>query len=159
VANSTNGGGNILAAVCLQKLGPAVQAAVPGLIAILSSPDEMTRYSSLNVLQRIGPAAGLALPAILDHLQHDPADWLRSFSVTTLANNGIGQTDPETVVPILIECLARKNKIYNRPDTLRALGGLGPKAKAAVPAILACTNDPDPAVRQEAAHALSRIQS
>lgn len=31
---------------------------------------------------------------------------MRSFAVTTLANSGIGNTDPNTVVPMLIQYLA-----------------------------------------------------
>jgi len=158
VANTTNGGGNILAAGCLAKLGPDVRAAVPGLITLLDSPDEMTRYSAFNVLQRIGPAAAPSLPALLDHIQHDPADSMRSFAVTTLANNGIGRTNPDAVVPVLVDCLDAANRAINRPDTLRALEGLGTSAKAAVPAILPYLKDPDPAVREEAGKALRQIQ-
>lgn len=158
VANQTNGGGNILAAGCIQKLGPEAKAAVPGLITILGSNNEMARYSSLNVLQRIGPAANDALPAILDHIQHDPAGWLRSFAATTLANNGIGKTEPDMVVPILIECLAPTNSMIDRPDTLRALAGLGAKAKPSVPVILPYLNDPDQAVRKAARNALLQIE-
>ena len=158
VANTTNGGGNILAAGCIQKLGPSAKAAVPGLIAILGSNDEMARYSAFNVLQRIGPSAEAALPAILDHIQHDPSETMRSFAVTTLANNGIGKTEPDVVVPILIECLDPTNKGIDRPDTLRALAGLGVKAQMSVPTILLFSNDPDPSVRKAAADALRQIE-
>ena len=158
VGNTTNGGGNILAASCLAKLGSEVRAAVPGLIALLDSPDEMTRYSAFNVLQRIGPAADLALPALLDHIRHDPSDSIRSFAVTTLANNGIGRTNPDAVVPVLIDCLGSANQVINRPDTLRALAGLGASAKPAIPVILPYLNNPDPAIRQAASQALRQIQ-
>jgi RNA polymerase sigma factor (sigma-70 family) len=158
VANTTNGLGNILAAGCIQKLGPMAKSAVPGLIAILGSNDEMARYSAFNVLQRIGPSANEALPAILDHIQHDPSENMRSFAVTTLANNGIGRSDPETVLPILIECLKPANNAINRPDTLRALAGLGMNAKTAVPAVLPYLNNPDKEVRQAATNALMEIE-
>ena len=157
VANTTNGGGNILAAGCIQKLGPEAKGAVPGLIAILGSDNEMERYSSFNVLQRIGSAADQALPAILDHIQHDPSESMRSFAVTTLANNSIGKQNPDAVVPVLIECLAPTNKAILRSETLRALAGLGASAKLAVPAILPYLNDPDPAVRKAAAEAIRQI--
>jgi RNA polymerase sigma factor (sigma-70 family) len=158
VGNTTNGGGNILAAGCLQRLGPDVRPAVPGLIALLGNPDQMVRYSALNVLERIGAAADPALPVILDHIQHDPSDSMRSFAVTTLANNGIGRTNPDAVVPVLINCLDPVNRVINRPDTLRALAGLGASAKPAVPLILPFLNDPDPSVRQEADKTLRQIQ-
>ena len=158
VANTTNGGGNILAAGCIEKLGPQAEAATPGLITILGKNDEAARYSALNVLQRIGPAAEKALPAILDHIQHDPSGSMRSFAVTTLANNGVGKVAPDTVIPVLIECLEPSNAMIDRPDTLRALGGLGEKAKAAVPAILPYLNDPNKAIRQAAGDALRKIQ-
>ena len=158
VANTTNGGGYILAAGCIQRLGPAAKAAVPGLITILGSTNEMARYAAFNVLQRIGPAASEALPVILDHIEHDPSGTMRSFAVTTLANNGIGKDNPGVVVPVLIECLASTNKVINRPDTLRALSGLGASAKTAIPAILPYLNDPDPAVRKAAADAIRQIE-
>jgi RNA polymerase sigma factor (sigma-70 family) len=157
VANTTNGGGYILAAGCIQRLGPAAKAAVPGLITVLGSTNDLARYAAFNVLQRIGPAANQALPVILDHVQHDPSDSMRSFAVTTLANNGIGKQNPDAVVPVLIECLAPNNKVINRPDTLRALGGLGASAKTAIPAILPYLKDSDPMVRQTARNALLQI--
>jgi RNA polymerase sigma factor (sigma-70 family) len=157
VANTTNGGGYILAAGCIQRLGPAAKAAVPGLITILGSTNDMARYAAFNVLQRIGPAASEALPVILDHAQHDPAAWLRSFAVTTLANNGIGTNDPGSVVPILVECLSPANKDINRSSILRALAGLGTDAKPAKSAILPYLKDPDAGVRQAARNALLQI--
>jgi RNA polymerase sigma factor (sigma-70 family) len=121
------------------------------------STNEMERYSSFNVLQRIGSAADPALPAILDHIQHDPSDGMRSFGLTTLGNSGIGQRNPEVVVPILIECPAPTNKAILRGETLRALPGLGASAKSAVPAILPYLKDPTPELRTAARNALSQI--
>ena len=157
VANTTNGGGHILAAGCIQKLGPEAKTAVPGLIAILDSTNVMERYSSFNVLQRIGSAADPALPAILDHIRYDTSDGMRSFSLTTLANSGIGKQNPEVVVPILIECLASTNKAILRGESLRALAGLGASAKSAVPAILPYLKGPDLELRNAARNALSQI--
>jgi len=57
-----------------------------------------------------------------------------------------------------VDCLDAANRAINRPDTLRALEGLGTSAKAAVPAILPYLKDPDPAVREEAGKALRQIQ-
>lgn len=74
------------------------------------------------------------------------------------AKTGIGREEPDTVVPILIECLAPTNKEINRPDTLRALAGIAAKAKAAVPAIHPYLNDADPTVRAAATNALQQIE-
>jgi RNA polymerase sigma factor (sigma-70 family) len=155
VENTTNGSGHILAAVCIQKLGPDAKRAEPGLITILGHDDEMERYSTLNVLQRIGPAASPALPPILDHIQPDSSSMIRNFAITTLANNGIGQQDPAKVVSILIDCLGvNNNGVYNHGEVLRALGSLGPAAK---PAISAYLNDSDPEIRKAAQAAITAI--
>ena len=158
VANTTNGPGNSLAALCIQQLGSDAKIAVPGLIAILDSGDEMARYSALNVLQRLGAAADEALPAILDHVQNDPSQSMRSFALTTLANCGIGSSEPDKVVPVLVECLASYNEAIDRPDTLRALAGLGVKAQMAVPVILPYLDDANQEVRIAATNALLQIE-
>ena len=55
----------------------------------------------------------------------------------------------DDVLVLLVECLLDPNAQVRR-ETLLALGRWGGDAKAAVPAIRACREDPDPTVREAA---------
>lgn len=91
------------------------------------------------------------------------ADWKKQLTSTDPAKRlqavqGLKQraNDSEVVVALLAEALKDEN-LYVRRDAARALGKMGPKARAAVPSLLPLQFDPEPSVRRAASQALHVI--
>jgi hypothetical protein len=68
--------------ICLQlmDLGPAAAPAVPALIGLLNNQDEMLRDYAVTTLDRIGPAARNALPALRRTAVKDASPEIRELA-------------------------------------------------------------------------------
>jgi hypothetical protein len=72
---------------CLQlmDLGPAAAPAVPALIGLLNNQDEMLRDYAVTTLDRIGPAARNALPALRRTATKDSSAEIRELAHAAIA--------------------------------------------------------------------------
>src|SRR5262249_44133610 len=101
----------------------------------------------------IGPAAKTAVPA-LKRIAGDRENFARLVAVQALAKIDPPQT--VELVPGLLELL-RDETNYGRPFVAQTLGELGPRAKDAVPLLLAAQNSDDSQLRDAATEALKKI--
>lgn len=137
------------AARALGKMGPA---ATPMLVkAFMTDPDKVagTVDASAYALQKLGPKAESAIPALVKVL--DAKDRTRS----TWACEILGKIGPNGV-PALIKALGHEDSDV-RAHAAEALGGMGPQAKAASKALNNALSDSDANVRRAAAKALDAI--
>jgi hypothetical protein len=118
----------------------------------LESPDVDQRVFAIKALQKIGPAAEAAVPALISALKDAAADVRRS------AAEALGAISPvaEAAVPALAAAL-KDDDAKVRASAAEALGAIGPAAEAAVPALVAALKDDDAELRRQAANALGRI--
>ena len=136
------------AAVALGHLGPAAEAAIPGLIKTLRAeraPNKVyvypTRQEAAKALGRIGPAAESAVPALIEVLQDESSGAVLVHKAAVTALGDIGQP-AELVVPALIQALKRANLACTGSNwmvaeqAVRVLGRLGSRSEPAIPTLL-----------------------
>jgi HEAT repeat protein len=158
------------AAEALGNMGSAAEAAVPALVKLLE-PDHHPRQDVIIALGRIGPPAKSTLP--------DLEKSLASFDSreSLVAAEAIWRIDKrvDSTVPVLIASLKLKEMptigvnslffsivkpaIEIRRHAAQVLGEIGPKAKAAIPALREALKDERLTVRQAAAEALKKIDT
>jgi HEAT repeat protein len=133
---SEYGNASAAATEALTKIGPP---GVPLLAAIVShDADHRKQDRALDALGRIGPAAKVAVPAIVAALA-DEGSWEAVPSMQILVKHRAAVTlaavapDHPKAVPALIEALDYNG--LTRYIAVEALGKLGPRAKAALPAL------------------------
>ena len=122
---------------------------------------DLARYDVAQALELLGaeaaPARDLLLKAVLDE---KTAAGTRAHAARAL---GHLPGDADVIVPKLVKLLGRKAEGYRRKDNCRdaceALGLLGPKAKAAVPALRRLLEDDENEVAEMAARALEKIEA
>jgi HEAT repeat protein len=142
----------------LAKIGPTAEAAIPELIKSLDSEHEEVKQSAIYALGKIGPPSADAVEKLKPHLEHED-DELRTVSVWALLQ--ICPDNEEIVglaIPALIEALKDEVEIV-RIEAAAALGQIGPKAEAAVPALeKLVASDAHAHVREVAADAVRQIR-
>jgi HEAT repeat protein len=142
----------------LQQLGPKALPALPALIKALDDPDKQVWSNSVASVAAIGPDAKDAIPALLDDLDsrksrgQRPADRDQTLFRSAYALTRIGAA----AIPPLIDALRSEDNGL-RIGAARALGGMGPLAKDALPALLDNLGHGDPAVQREVADALGSL--
>lgn len=131
------------------ELGPEAQAAVPGLVHLLSVISSDTNEWAARALSHIGPAA---IPALAAALQ--PRGKKRSPPWCALdALAAIG----EPAIPALTEILQHREE-WLCIGAAKALGRIGPAARTAVPALQLALLKPGTELRAAAALAIARIE-
>lgn len=83
----------------LMELGPAAAPAVPALIALLRSKEEVLRDYAATTLGRIGPAAHSALPALRHVADHDESSDIRELAQGAIDRIGTGAPAPSAGMP------------------------------------------------------------
>lgn len=124
------------------------------LIKQLADGDWKVRAGAADVLAKLGPDAGPAVPALIEAAR-DKHKSVRVCAIVALARIG---PQAETAVPVLIDVLADPVEEV-RATTGLVLAEFGPQAKAAVPALLGALKDKSEHVRRYAALALGQIGS
>ena len=145
------------AALSLEKMGSAAEAAVSELIGVLTSrgipadSDSEFRQQVVATLGSIGPAAKTAVPILIEDVQDQRR---RPNALAALAKIGAPS------VPALIQALEKGSLRPARKEIAEALGEIGPAAKAAVVPLGRLYGNPAERqeVRQAAGQALTRIQ-
>jgi len=138
------------AARALGALGKKASPSVGALIETLSHEDPYVRIYAAEALASIGPSAAKATTSLAAALG-DQVPGVRWAACEALARIGPAA---QSAVPQLIEAL-EDDFLYVRIFAAGALGSIGPKAQSAREALKAAADDP--ALREEAAWALSRI--
>jgi HEAT repeat protein len=135
---------NVAAAYGIAKLGSNAWNAVPALTEIYQQDiSESSQSSAAYALGELGPAASMAVPALLRGVD-DTNSMVRYTALHTL---GKIHAQPESVVPVLIQCLLRNDQRYrqgallDREGATLALGKFGPDAAKAVPALTLALQD------------------
>lgn len=135
------------AAWALRDLGPAAEPAAEALGQALSDKDKSVAEAAAMALAGIGPGAAPAVPQLIDALKLDeprvehvvipfpPASGDLPFRFGVFTSGGPS-------LPLL---------------ATEALGAIGPRANAAVPALVRALHHPDDYVRASAAMALGHI--
>ena len=139
-----------LAVESIALVGKDAAIAVPVLLRFLNDAREPMRRKTVTALGRIGPAAQLAIPWLVESLAFDESPAVRDAAETALAEIG------KPAVPALVHLLDDQEAELRR----RAAGSLGQmkaQAKSAVPQIEARLKDADPEVRYTAARSLWQI--
>jgi HEAT repeats/PBS lyase HEAT-like repeat len=142
----------------LGGFGPKAAAAVLGLVERLKDDDKGTepgsvvlvRAAAARSLERIGPSAKAAVPA-LSSLAQDPDLYTHME-----ARIALWRIERRNVLPALLEDLARTAD-PSKWEILEVLAQMGSGAKSAAEAIRSNLSSRNPEVRQRAAEALWRI--
>ncbi|MEA1950615.1 MAG: HEAT repeat domain-containing protein [Planctomycetota bacterium] len=113
----------------------------------LRSKKPQVRLAAVRGLASLKPGPGIAIPAIRKALAGADPDTLNA-ALDALASLG------ETSVPNVARVL--QNKTHRRKAAM-ILARMGPKAKMAVPALVASLTDEDPKTRREIVFALGSI--
>jgi HEAT repeat protein len=136
------------AAHVLASIGPAAQPGVAALIRAVVDPDPVVRREAVRALVAVGAEVHLAVP-VLGRAMDDTDPAVRARALEGLSRLG------EAAVPDLIEAV--KNPTGIRCWACEALADIGPKAKAAVPALIDRSRDSNADARREALLALGEI--
>jgi HEAT repeat protein len=150
------------ASLGFRVLGPSARNAIPELVRIMrTSRNHNGRRAAAYSLGFVGPTARQAIPPLLENLK-DPDNSVRDASVRAVFDlafdHGTGLFRPEwsrVMVPLLAQLLTDP-----KTDALRViqlLSGIGPDAKAALPAIRQFVSDPNPRIASAAKTACERI--
>ncbi len=147
-----NGPTRRMAAYALAAVGTP---AVPALSEVLQHTEDAVRIEATYALAQIGDSAETALPTLIEHAK-DPAAEVRRYIAD--AFGGIGPA-AAPAVPALIEMLENDEDKQARFEAALALAQIGPASSDAVPALANALRDPDRYVRDNAIHALKRIDT
>jgi HEAT repeat protein len=128
--------------------------------ADLRSNDPAARRGAAFALGKMASTAKDALPQLLKILGTDKVPAVReaaAFSIGEIAR-GANQAEAQSeLVHALTAALAKDPDYRVRRSAAVALGGLGPKGEAALPALEIALDDQRPEVRQNVAWALGKI--
>lgn len=143
-----------LAGRVLEVMGAA---AVNPLLKALEEKDPRIRFGAVGVLENTHRRSqdDRIVPAILKRLR-DEDTQVRWVSARALGSIGVLS---ETCVPALAECVRNDPEGNVRSYALMALKKFGPRAKVALPAVMAATTDENSAIRSYARDAVKAIQA
>ena len=152
------------AALALAKMAPASGAAVPDLARALDGDEEpAVRMNAAFALGRLGGQSRPAVPALIRTMERRANRTnVDTFNCTIqeMAALALGRATAggaEGVAP-LTEALAAARTADKRRAVVRALGEVGPPARAAAPRLRALLADDSPEVRNAAEEALRKIE-
>ena len=137
----------------LGEMGEIAGPSIPALVALARQDGGAGKTGALTAIGKIGGDSPEAIPLLLQELKHTKE--ARRYR----AARTIGKMGPAAAPALagLMDALHDPSALV-RMHVVRALGNLGEAAKPAVPALIEVLNtDPDPEVRKEVSHTLSRL--
>lgn len=137
----------------VKKPAPRPEVAVGGKTiaqwaAVLKDGKTADKFAALSALMDAGPEARAAVPALIGVFRNKDESLIHPLAASALARVG-----PDAVGPLEKALLEDKEPLV-RGLAGMALSGLGPLARAAVPALTKALDDKDAFVREMAAEAL-----
>ena len=141
------------AARALAAVDPTGKGTVAHLIGALKNPAQNGRQALISAIGDLGPRAEAAAPALAGILASDADPFTRGAAARALA-----AVDPtgEQAVPRLLQALKDKH-IAVCHAALDALGGYGPRAAAAAPALRGLTAHRDRSIASSARRVLKLV--
>ncbi len=140
------------AADALVRLG---RPGMPALVDALKDPECRARARIAEYMGEMGPAAGVALPALRAALRdEDPGLRLAASAALLQVDRGGSVRD---AVPVLGQLLRPESQCPARQRVFHVLEELGPDARAAVPDLALVLRDEKRYFRELALRALARI--
>ncbi len=142
----------------LAKLGPKAKDALPALIKALDDGDKQVWTNAIAAVSAMGPDAKDAIPTLLADFDSKSASRQRSYyrdQVIVRTAYALTRIGPAAIPP-LIDGL-RSQDTMMRSGCARALGGMGPAAKDAVPALIENLGHGDAGVQADVIDALGSI--
>lgn len=134
-------------ALALGKLDKPDAKTVAALAKLLTDPEARVRGTAIRSLRRLKPGSDVMLPIMIQVLeQADPQGAM--LAIETIAESG------EKAIDALTKALKNERARY---WACLALGEAGPKAKAAVPALVEVLSDDRPEIQTQALLALGKI--
>jgi HEAT repeat protein len=142
----------------LMKLGPKAKDALPVLIKALDDQDKQVWSNSVSAIAAIGPEAKEAIPALIDDLDSKRGRGQRGFDKNqALVRSAYALTRiGPAAIPPLIQALGGDDTPL-RAGAAKALGGMGPAAKEAIPALISNLKHADNDVQREVIESLVLI--
>lgn len=145
------------AAYQLSHIGKAAKPALPALIKALDDDDKQIWSDAIAAIAALGPDAQEAIPVLIERLDSRKnrgrqRDQRQGVMRTAYALSRIGLAAVEPLTQALGE-----SDLTMKLGAARALGGIGPAAKDAVPALIKNLADSQDPVRDESAQALALI--
>ncbi|HEV2434559.1 MAG TPA: HEAT repeat domain-containing protein [Verrucomicrobiae bacterium] len=139
-----------------ENLGTNGAPAVPALVHWANDPDYWVRDGVVSALGGIGERADLAVPVLMNALQHDSNSMVRRDAATAL---GSFAKNSEAVLPELIKMVKDPPDWETRAGALSALGKIRNKPEVVVPLIAPFLNDENSVLERYAAYALLDLDS
>lgn len=131
------------------RLGPSARETVPELVKLLEGPAKGLQGEAIEALGRIGPDAKDAVKALRRAAEVYKEEQPRSLIVLALA-----RIEPDKAVIDELAGFLKSQDRVTRWEMVEVLGGLGGKAKAAVPEVRRLLDEADPTLRAQAVAAL-----
>lgn len=178
----TSEGEDVIQENAIIKLSLMGKPAVPAITKALLNQSEYARCAAARTLERMGPTAEDALPALIKGIS--PSNYSKNECfigaiISVAADNPVALADlfkhPEAdvrrmvagnankfgqraapLVPRLIEALHDSNSIV-KSNSANTLGLLGFKTEPVISALTNALNDEEPGMRSSAAEALGRL--
>ena len=147
-----NGPTRQMAAYALAAVGAP---AVPALSEALQHTEDAVRIEASYALAQIGDAAEPAIPALMERTKDECVEVRRYLAE---ALGGLGAT-AAPAAPLLTDMVADDDDKQARFEAALALAQIGPAASDAVPVLAKALWDEDRYVRDNAIHALKRIDT
>ena len=146
------------AACAVWRIAKQKEPTVSVLIDVVKQGKYDSNVYAARALGEIGADAEAAIPVLIEIVKgsgkFEHGGGVQSFATDALGKIGL---QPETVVPVLIEALNHPGDSDVRYAATLSLERFGPRAKAAVPALVDALKDKSPVVRNCAAKALKKI--
>ena len=139
----------------LEPLGPMASESVPWIIEQTRDPSEDIRWLAVRALDDVGDGSAEVVRVFADALKDDGE---REVVADTAAHALARMTPaPEQVLPELVHALHTSQNSEVRRWTAKAIGNIGPEARAAIPFLIELLDGESDDVRAFAAEALGKM--
>jgi HEAT repeat protein len=153
------------AVLALGKIAPGTPVAgevIEALTAVVRFGHPYRRVAATHALSEFGPAAGAAIPALIEVIEHNMTTKAY-FADGADAATALGKIAPGTplaneAIAAIVKALQAKSE-FTRRQAASALLPFGQKARIAIPRLRLLANDPDAEVRSAAAQAIDGLEA